>query len=49
LPRIRPIRQLGLVCRRSKAHPTALASRIGGFVQARNWFQDYTSITLRSS
>jgi hypothetical protein len=28
---------------------SALESRIGGFVQSRNWFQDYTSVTIRSS
>lgn len=30
-------------------NPRALASRIGGFVQSRNWFQDYTPVTIRSS
>jgi ABC-type transport system substrate-binding protein len=30
-------------------NPRALAPRIGGFVQSRNWFQDYTSVTIRSS
>ena len=27
-------------------NPRGLAPRVRGFVQARNWFQDYTKITL---
>jgi hypothetical protein len=30
-------------------NPRALASRIGGFVQSRNWFQGYTAVTIRGS
>ncbi len=30
-------------------NPRALSPRLGGFVQARNWFQDYTPITIRNA
>ena len=27
-------------------NPRGLSPRVGGFVQARNWFQDYTQVPL---
>jgi peptide/nickel transport system substrate-binding protein len=30
-------------------NPRALSARLSGFVQARNWFQDYTPITIRGA